>query len=46
LELRVQQMERETKALRLRVEATERELSKLPGARKGLGTPDGPIGLA
>jgi chromosome segregation ATPase len=44
LELRVQETERQNKALRLRVEAMEREMRKLPSIKPN--SPDKEIGLA
>ncbi|MGH7598798.1 MAG: hypothetical protein ACREOI_20790 [bacterium] len=46
LELEMQEMERETKALRLRVEATERALRQLPGIRHLTSSSGKKIGLA
>ena len=46
LELKMQEMERETKALRLRVEATERALRQLPGIHHRASAADEKIGLA
>lgn len=45
LELRMQELERQNKALRLRVEATERALRQLPGFQLRLSSPDKEIGL-
>jgi hypothetical protein len=46
LELKMQEMARETKVLRLRVEATERALRQLPGIHHLAPAPDEEIGLA
>ncbi len=46
LELKMQEMERQTKALRLRVEATERALRQLPGIHARTSAADEKIGLA
>ena len=46
LEIRMQEMERQNKALRLRVEATERALRQLPGIQQQASSTDEKIGLA
>jgi hypothetical protein len=46
LEMKMQEMERETKALRLRVEATERALRQLPGIHLQASSSSKKVGLA
>ncbi|MCI0697362.1 hypothetical protein L0337_35820 [candidate division KSB1 bacterium] len=46
LEIRMQEMERQNKTLRLRVEATERALRQLPGIQIQSSSSDEKIGLA
>jgi hypothetical protein len=46
LEMRMQEMERQNKALLLRVEATERALRQLPGIQQRSSSTDEKIGLA
>jgi hypothetical protein len=46
VELRMQEIERETKVLRQRVEATERALRRLPGILPQFSSADEKIGLA
>ncbi|MGH7454101.1 MAG: hypothetical protein ACRENG_22300 [bacterium] len=46
LELKMEEMERQTKALHLRVDATERALRQLPGIHHRASFADEKIGLA